>query len=239
MNQNICATAQTSYDPDKEFVSVGEIEVSLAELKKLCIENASLSSDSFSSPIYRLTLSRFLFGRKNFINQTWCKLRKLAAIAGDIDLSKSKIIDKYSAEYLFLVCVYLRYRDLRFIPKADTTFKRQFSNWSKHELPHIRKISIYRPIGEIELIRQVNHVSPWFHDVESREISIAYGNLIELLKKSFYGYHPSPQFLSSIGFKRPTSRHYSFDDFLSIRNRLIDSRRNQKRTVNYILLEKL
>jgi hypothetical protein len=226
--------------------------VSIVEFKKILEDKCEIEypisiplrkqlEKRYSSKLLRKYISNFLFGKKNLRDVVWSRLRKIA-IAGRTNttsVDKSKVLSNDEFFYIFLAATYIKERKLKYVPQVSKNVIANFKAWISLILPKISKIEIFYTLGTNSLQIEVDGICDWFIPDSTRESQIEYGKLNDLLKKTFYGYSPTPQYIGKLGFSKPTSRKYSFDDFVLIRNRFIQSRSNQSRPTSFILFEKL
>jgi hypothetical protein len=230
--------------------------VSVFEFKKILIEHCELEYPISISLQKQLTLGKrycskrlrkfiaaSFFGKAKLSNVVWSRLRKIA-IAKKTNTTypkadKSKVLEADEIEWIFLVSLYIRNRNLKYVPNISQSVLDNFNAWIQLVLPKITKVEVFYQIENDELIKEVSYICDWFHPDSDKSSQIDYLTLNDLLKKTFYGYSPTPQYIGKLGFAKPTTRTYSFNDFVLIRNRFIQSRANQSRPTSFILFEQL
>jgi hypothetical protein len=231
-------------------------QVSVFEFKKILFDKCELNYPAsisarkqlgldkrYCSKKLRQCISLFIFGKEKVSNVVWSRLRKIAIAARTKNhqpvTDKSKILSSLEIEYIFLVAIYIKDRNLKYVPNINRNVLENFNTWSQVYLPRITTIEISYPLESEYMIRRIDNICDWFHPDSDKSSQIEYGKLNDLLKKTFYGYSPTPQYIGKLGFNKPTSRTYSFNDFVLIRNRFIQSRANQSRPTSFILFEQL
>lgn len=210
---------------------------SISARKQLCLDKR------YCSKKLRQYISLFIFGKEKVSNVVWSRLRKIANAGRTKNHNpvpdKSKILSPLQIEFIFLVAIYIKDRDLKYVPNINRNVLENFNKWSQFYLPRIISIEISCPIESEYMIRRLDNICDWFRPDSDKSSQIEYGKLNDLLKKTFYGYSPTPQYIGKLGFAKPTTRTYSFSDFVLIRNRFIQSRANQSRPTSFILFEQL
>jgi hypothetical protein len=226
--------------------------VSVVEFKKILEEKCEIDypistpmrkrlDKRYCSKKLRQIISSCLFAKKNLRDVVWSRLRKIA-IAGRTNqqsVDKSKVLSYDELSYIFFAALYIKDRNLKYVPNISQNVIDNFNAWIQLCIPKITKLEIFYTLGTESLQIEVDKICDWFHPDSDKSSLIRYGTLNDLLKKSLYGHSPTPQYIGKLGFNKPTSRTYSFNDFVLIRNRFIQSRANQSRPTSFILFEQL
>lgn len=205
----------------------------------------------YSSIKLRKVIAKMLFYSDELSDDRWSLIRSLSLCVRTIPsgekfrkmVDKSKVYTVNELETTLAIAVFLKMKHFAKFPSLNQTTFDRVKSWLTHDYNYLTTIDISYPTLSIEQYAlEIEVYCPWFspktidHPELKKEL-ISYGNLQELLKKTFYGYAPTPQYLGQLGFDKPQTRLYSLQEYYKIRLEIIESRRRRNKPDNYIIFD--
>ena len=207
--------------------------------------------DRYSTKKMRDAIAQMLFSCKSLSDERWSAIRAMSLSCRTLTdteafqemRDKSKVYYQKEFDFTFAIALYMKLKHSTKFPRINAATFQRCKSWIRLEYDNINKIQVSFPLSSASRFsEELKAVCPWF-SIASREKPelkrelINYGNLCELLKKTFYGYCPTPQYIGKLGFDNPQKRNYSLQEYYAIRAAIIKSQRSRRKPDNYLIFE--
>lgn len=199
----------------------------------------------------RNAIAQMLFSCKSLSDERWSAIRSMSLSCRSLSETqafqemqdKSKVYYQQEFDYTFAIALYMKLKHPTKFPCINQATFQRCKSWLRVDYPYIDKIEVSFPSFSVSrFAEEIKLYCPWFsvetlQKPELKKKLINYGNLCELLKKTFYGYCPTPQYIGKLGFDNPQKREYSLQDYYLIRAAIIKSQRSRRKPDNYLIFE--
>lgn len=241
------STTITSFNAVKtEIENRSSIEYPVSTLEK-----NKKAGNRYCTKKMRDAIAQMLFSSKSLSDDRWSAIRSMSLSCRTLQETepfqemrdKSKVYYQQEFDFTLAIALYMKLKHPTKFPSINRATFQRCKSWLRLEYPYIDKIEVSFPSFSVSRFsEELKLYCPWFsvETLEKPELKkelINYGNLSELLKKTFYGYCPTPQYIGKLGFDAPQSREYSLQDYYAIRAAIIKSQRSRRKPDNYLIFE--
>jgi hypothetical protein len=239
---------KTKFYPHDGFIGITRNSLLTKMLQYAYVREEQERNNFHSSVRLREFAEKILFCRK-LHNRQWKMIRLLAfrvvdtywCISSRLNPNKRFInVKRTDASAIALVCGFMTRYKTQF-PSMNNEYKlREIYN---QIIEHIEEFDlednkdkefckIPYPCEETTVRKSIAVNTPWFYG--NKKAKVRYWTVAELIKLTFGGYAPTPQYFGKL-FSKPKSRNYTLNDFIWIRDKIKESLDSRK--LRYIFTE--